>query len=144
YQTHFKTSGLQRNKFRHKDQEYFDTNANLLLLKNQQNEWMGGMVNYQVHGNSHRADNLYYSSDSPGAIEAAMERRLQQDILLGQHQAVMLFMSGAQGDVDFIERGREAMFRLADQFVEQAEPHLSKMKPVGIDQIKIKREKVFL
>jgi hypothetical protein len=60
--------------------------------------WLGGMVNYSVHGGGMPIDTLVYSSDFPGQIELQMENRIR-GMNDGGNKPVILFVNGAEGDV---------------------------------------------
>ncbi|MBL7664631.1 MAG: neutral/alkaline non-lysosomal ceramidase N-terminal domain-containing protein [Bacteriovoracaceae bacterium] len=121
YSTEFLAQGIQQNKFRHKDQEWFDNKASFLLARSRHDgRWLGGMLNFAVHGNAMHTDDMRYSGDFPGALAKHIEQHL-----MGQNQTSdivpVLFMNGAEGDVRHKgDRGEEIMEGLAADFAQQA------------------------
>ncbi|MCM0605721.1 MAG: neutral/alkaline non-lysosomal ceramidase N-terminal domain-containing protein [Xanthomonadaceae bacterium] len=92
--------GVQRNKFRFQDIEYYNKNANFLLAKSKTTGWwLGGMVNFAVHGGGMPSEILHYSSDFPGQIEINIEKYITEQNGIALYKPTMLFMNGAEGDV---------------------------------------------
>lgn len=92
--------GVQRNKFRFKDIEYYNKEAKFLLAKSKTTGlWLGGIVNFAVHGGGIPDEIMLYSSDFPGQIEINVEKKLTEKNGIALSQPVMLFMNGAEGDV---------------------------------------------
>ncbi len=102
--------GLQKN--RHDKKGHFDPKARFLLAQAIDGDWMGGIVNFAVHGTHYGAENMYFSADFPGAIERELEFRMKGfNCLSENHQnesktaclrnskVVFLFVNGAEGDV---------------------------------------------
>lgn len=111
YTLSYDTKGLVYNR-RGLDRP-FSNRANLLLAKSTAGEWMGGMINFAVHGTSLKEQNLFFSADVPGAIEREMEK------LAGEFNGYFrplskpefIFINGAEGDIapdkDYLELGAE-------------------------------------
>lgn len=66
----FQANDLQNNRRGKPGQ--FDSQANLLLVKSARGHWLGGLVNFAIHGTALDAGNLKFSADVPGAIEKAL------------------------------------------------------------------------
>lgn len=146
YETSFEAQGLQRNKFRHKDEEYYNKKASFLLARSKRTKnWLGGLVNFAVHGGGMPTDLLLYSSDFPGQIELNMEALLASKNVLSDRPPTMLFMNGAEGDVATPDRGVELIENLGREFARQAAPALeeSRLKPVAGD-FEVRTDRVWL
>jgi neutral ceramidase len=116
----FTATGLQRNR-RHRE-GWFDPTANLLLARLPSGAWLGGMVNFAVHGTALNAHNLALSADVPGGIERELQDRLH---------APVLFVNGAEGDVSPAEGGFEGVAHLSQSFAQQAMQAVPQAKPVA-------------
>jgi len=136
----FNTVGLQRNKFRKLDQQWYNPTANLLLaLSMSKDQWIGGIVNYSIHGGGMPVGTMLYSSDFPGQIEIQLENKIL-NINNGEVRPVILFVNGAEGDVATPERGIEYIEDLGQKFILQADSALNNLIQVnrGIDIISAK------
>ncbi|HEX4924200.1 MAG TPA: neutral/alkaline non-lysosomal ceramidase N-terminal domain-containing protein [Bdellovibrionales bacterium] len=97
YHVAFKADGLQSNR---RDRPgHYDDEAHLLLARNAKGEWLGGIVNFAIHGTFFGTTNLHYSADVNGAIAAAVERRFTKLNSAAAKTPVFLFINGAEGDV---------------------------------------------
>jgi neutral ceramidase len=115
----FPTKGLQRNR-RHRE-GWFDPTANILLARSPSGKWLGGMVNFAIHGTALNAHNLELSADVPGGIERALEEQLH---------APVMFINGAEGDVSPAEGGLEGIEKISRSFAQQAMQALLQAKPL--------------
>jgi hypothetical protein len=117
----FDTQGLQNNR-RTGDRPLYPR-ANLLLAKAKSGEWLGGMVNFAVHGTSLGDDNLFFSSDVPGAIEHSLEELINEKngLVRLSDKAKILFVNGAEGDVSPRQEYRALGLEFAKQTAEQWE-----------------------
>ena len=147
----FKTSaiieGVQRNKFRRKDEEHFDKKASFLVAKSKQDgSWLGGIVNFSIHGGTFPVEILHYSSDINGAIEAQMEDYLNSMNLLNARNTVFLFMNGAEGDVASKgERGIDMIEYHSSLFRSQAEKAFAPENLTPIEpHFSISKHKIYL
>ena len=121
----FEAQGMQRNKFRFKDQEHYNKKASFLLARSlNTHQWLGGMVNFAVHGGGMPVELLVYSSDFPGQVEINLEKELQIQNHVSAQKPVILFMNGAEGDVAVPERGVEYIEQKGAEFAAQAQPAL--------------------
>lgn len=144
--------GVQRNKFRFKDIEYYNKEAKFLLAKSTTTGWwLGGMVNFAVHGGGMPHDLMLYSSDFPGQIEINLEQSLGQKNGIGLYKPVMLFMNGAEGDVGVKNSPTppadsvENIENLGRYFAIQSEPALDPKNMTRVEPtIEIKRKEVRL
>ncbi len=122
----FDTENLQNNR-RGSDRPLYPR-ANLLLAKSLSGAWMGGLVNYAVHGTSLDDTNHKFSSDVPGAIETSLTALLTEKngYVRTLSAADMIFINGAEGDVspklDYHELGIE--------FAKQASAHWEETTPM--------------
>jgi hypothetical protein len=126
YKTKAIINGVQKNKWRLKDQEHFDKRASFLMAKDTlTDEWMGGLVNFSIHGGTMPMDVMLYSSDVNGAIEHELE-----DLFAAKNSPIakyptFLFMNGAEGDVGaIVDRSVEGVTVIGKKFIEQAAPVL--------------------
>lgn len=95
----FDTENLQGNRRGHDRPLY--PRANLLLAQSKAGEWMGGLVNFAVHGTSLGAANLLFSADVPGAVEKGLTELLAEKngFVRTLTAADFIFVNGAEGDV---------------------------------------------
>lgn len=120
-------NGVQSNKWRRRDEEHFDKNASFLMAKDATtNEWLGGLVNFSIHGGTMPVDLMLYSSDVSGAIEKELEDHFQSQNGLTQLRPTMLFMNGAEGDVGAsVGRAVENVAYVGKKFMTEAAPQLN-------------------
>lgn len=121
YFTSFHAKNIQENKFRRSGQNWFNDEAGFILARSRRSGvWLGGLLNFAMHGNAMPIEDLRFSADMPGALERNSERVLA-DLNDDRSRApVMLFMNGAEGDVRHTGgRGEENMERVAGDFGKQ-------------------------
>ncbi|MFZ4713438.1 MAG: neutral/alkaline non-lysosomal ceramidase N-terminal domain-containing protein [Bacteriovoracaceae bacterium] len=114
FHTTYNTQGLQSNR-RGSDRP-LDPRVNLLMAKSKSGSWLGGLVNFAVHGVSLDDDNLLFSSDTPGAIERESEKFLREQ---GSVDPLILFQNGAEGDVHPTHFGVEGIQKMGESFATQ-------------------------
>ena len=144
--TSFRTDGIQRNKFRRKDEGHFDDTARLLLARSlDTGALLGGMVNYPLHGNGMPVADLRFSSDVLGQIELRMEELISRENRADDEHPVVLFMNGAQGDVGNPVRSEEAVMSDGVKFAEQAAEAriFERLEPVDAT-LAVQRSRVWL
>lgn len=125
YSSHFDAEGMQVNKFRGEGKEHYNKRASFLLARSlNTHKWLGGMVNFAVHGGGMPVELLVYSSDFPGQIEINIEKELQAQNGEIDKKPAILFMNGAEGDVAVPGRGIELIEKLGQEFARQAQPAL--------------------
>lgn len=126
YKSKAEISGVQKNKYR-QDENYFNNRASFLLAKDAETgEWLGGLVNFAIHGGTMPIPLMLYSSDVNGAIEKEIENHLSHTNYVSLTTPVMLFMNGAEGDVaGNSERSVENVTLLAQEFMRDAAPALT-------------------
>jgi hypothetical protein len=136
YTLTFPTENLIRNR-RGGDRPLYP-DANVMLVRSINGNWTGGMINFAVHGTSHGANNLMFSSDVPGAIEKSMQDLLNEknSLLRVQDEAKFLFINGAEGDV--APRGN--YIDLGKSFASQASKFWDEMKPLVPEWTVIQKE----
>jgi hypothetical protein len=145
----YKTSALiedvQKNKFRKKEENHFDNKASFLVAKSlRNNQWLGGIVNFAIHGGTMPIEILHYSSDINGAIEKELEKLLAVKNGMSEKAPVFLFMNGAEGDVGSKgDRGVAIIDELAKLFIAQSAPALNNLRPVS-PEFFITKKKVYL
>lgn len=119
-------NGVQSNKWRRKNEEHYDKNASFLMAKDAgTNEWLGGLVNFSIHGGTMPESIMLYSSDVNGAIESELEQYFaaQNGFSL---EPTLLFMNGAEGDVGAsVGRSVENVDLIGKKFIEEAIPQLT-------------------
>jgi hypothetical protein len=125
YFTSFHAKNIQENKFRRSDQNWFNDEAGYILARSRRSGvWLGGMLNFAMHGNAMPIEDLRFSADIPGALERNSEKvlaELNDDLGSDRSRApIILFMNGAEGDVRHTGgRGEENMERVAADFGNQ-------------------------
>jgi hypothetical protein len=99
YQLNFETENLQNN--RRGNSRPLNKEANLILAKSRDGQWLGGIIHFAVHGTSLDSDNFYFSSDVPGAIEREVENFIDNEngFVRLIDKSHFLFIQGAEGDV---------------------------------------------
>lgn len=124
--TKFEVPEIHRNR---RDRPgHMDSEARILLAKDAQNEIIGGMVNFAIHGCALGSSNLLFSADVAGGIERHMEKlisRFQNKI------PTILFINGAEGDVSQAHGGIEGIELTGIQFAVKAALALQELKPVS-------------
>ena len=140
-------TGVQKNKWRDGRPDHFDNRASFLLAKDlATGDFMGGLVNFSIHGGTMPIPLMLYSSDVNGAIEKEVENYLAQKNPLSFNSPVMLFMNGAEGDVDGnSERSVENVTLLGEEFIRDAASALDpeNMTPVA-GTISSKKKKIYI
>ena len=145
YTSSFLAEGLQKNKFRKFDQAWFNSRASLLLAKSRNSgQWLGGIVNFCVHGGGMPIDSMLYSSDFPGQVEIQMENKLC-NMNSEKKQPVILFINGAEGDVAIPDRGLEYIEELGCEFADQSDYAFSDSSLQSVNsQFSVIRKKLWL
>lgn len=118
-----------------------DPTANFLMARNLNGEWLGGLVNYAVHGTSLGAANLFFSSDAPGSIEREMEQFLAQEngsVRLSNYPQV-LFLNGAEGDIS----PKHDQIKMGKDFVTQTISHWNEIAPLT-ESWQVLQQKVYV
>jgi hypothetical protein len=115
-------TGVQENKWRDNNPNHFDNRASFLVAKDAvTGEWLGGLVNFSIHGGTMPIPTMLYSSDVNGAIEKELENHLSHKNYVSTQHPVMLFLNGAEGDVGgSLERSVENVTLLAQEFMRDA------------------------
>jgi hypothetical protein len=121
----FETEGLTHT--RRKGNRPIDKEAITLLAKGRDGHWLGGIVNFAIHGVCLDDDNNFFSADVPGSIERKVEEFLanQNQKTFGKKPTVLL-INGAEGDVSPEHSGIEGKELIAEQFVDQLSTHWNK------------------
>lgn len=132
----FETNHLQNNR-RGNDRPLY-RRANLLLAETKSGEWMGGLVNYAVHGTSLGPENLLFSSDVPGAIEKGLTDLLAEKngFVRTLKTSDFIFINGAEGDVSPAMEYRA----LGEEFAKQTNDHWQNMKPLAPEWTSVQKE----
>jgi hypothetical protein len=119
-------NGVQKNKWRRKNEEHYDKNASFLMAKDAgTNEWLGGLVNFSIHGGTMPEAIMLYSSDVNGAIEKELEQYFAAQNGFSM-MPTLLFMNGAEGDVGAsVDRSVENVNFIGKKFIEEAIPQLN-------------------
>ena len=143
YDLTYKTIGLQRN--RQKRTGHFDPNARLLLAKNIKGDWLGGIINYAIHGTFYLGKNLKLSADVPGAMVHALENEFNSLNMLTKVKPTFLFINGAEGDVAPKRiGGRGNIAAMGNSITQQTRQHMNQIRPILNPKISFKRKKVFV
>jgi hypothetical protein len=133
----FNTEGLQHNR----RGGALNPRANLLLAQAKSGEWIGGLVNFAVHGTALGASNLFFSADVPGAIEREMEQMVDEinGYVRSLTEAQFIFINGAEGDVT----PKMNYLELGTAFAHQAQEHWQAAQPIGSDWV-VKQQEVYM
>jgi len=142
YNLTFKTSNLQNN--RGAKPGFYDANARLLIAKNLKGDWLGGIVNYAIHGTALSGKNMKLSADMPGAIATKLEEALTSKNYLSNIKPTMVFINGAEGDVSPRVGGEVGMKQISESFANQTLKALSKAKLIIEPEINYKRKNVWV
>ena len=136
----FDTVNLQNNR-RGGDRPLYPR-ANLLLAKSISGAWMGGMVNFAVHGTWLGEDNLKFSSDVPGAIERSLSELLQEQngYVRTLSNSDFIFINGAEGDVS----PKLEYHELGIEFAKQAREQWDNIKPLIASEWTVKQQEIDL
>jgi hypothetical protein len=126
YSLSFPTSGLQNN--RRGDHRPLNNNANLLIAQATSGEWLGGLVNFAIHGTHYNEDNLLFSADVPGGIERALEQSFKNmnGIVRLINNPKFLFINGAEGDVS----PRLSIEESGNEFAKQTLENMSNIEEI--------------
>lgn len=146
FKTSFQAEGIQKNKFRYEDQEHYDKNANFLLARSKATRhWLGGLLNFAIHGGGMPIELPLYSSDFPGQLEIQIESKLSAMNPAGAPRPAVLFMNGAEGDVATPDRGIAHIEDLGKEFARQADAAFSadRLAPVRPD-FEVERRRIWL
>ena len=127
YSVSFQAQNLQHNRRGKVGQ--FDPQAHALLAQNLSGQWLGGMINLPIHGTALGPENLFYSSDVPGAMEKETELLLKSEV----NNPVILFMNGAEGDVAPIRGGVEGIAQIGQSFSQQLQAAMPSMRELSFD-----------
>lgn len=114
----FQTEGLTHS--RRKGNRPIDREVITLLAQAIDGRWLGGIVNFAIHGVCLDDDNHYFSADVPGSIERKVEEYLNEmnKNTLGK-QPTILMVNGAEGDVSPEHYGIDGKEKVAEEFVKQ-------------------------
>lgn len=140
-------TGVQKNKWRDGRPDHYDPKATFLLAKDMlSGEWLGGLVNFSIHGGTMPIPLMLYSSDVNGAIEKEIETLLNEKNPLALKTPVMLFMNGAEGDVaGNSERSVENVTLLAQEFIRDATPSLEERNMTEVEgKFTSRKKKIFV
>ena len=124
----FDAVGLQNNR----RGGTIEPQANLLMARSTTGEWLGGMVNFAVHGTSLGPLNRYFSSDAPGAIEHSLEELVNQTngyVRTLLSDAKVIFINGAEGDVSPAKEYKD----LGAEFAQQTSAHWNELAPLNAE-----------
>lgn len=115
-------NGVQKNKWRRKDEQHYDKTASFLMAKDAlTNEWLGGLLNFSIHGGTMPVDLMLYSSDVNGAIEKELEDHFAAQNGMTHLRPTILFMNGAEGDVGAdVGRSVENVTFIGKKFLNEA------------------------
>lgn len=147
YFTSFHAKNIQENKFRRSSQNWFNDEAGFILARSRRSgAWLGGLLNFAMHGNAMPVEDLRYSADMPGALERNAEQVLAELNEDRSRAPVVLFMNGAEGDVRHTGgRGEENMERVAADFGRQFRNQLETALPSLLPkQLEIRQERIHL
>jgi hypothetical protein len=147
YYTSFKAKEIQVNKFRRPGKDWFNNEAGFILARSRKSgNWLGGLLNFAMHGNAMLIDDLRYSADMPGALERASQKVLSDANSKNCGEPVILFMNGAEGDVRHKgERGEAIMEAVASKFEDQFRENLREENLSPLPQeLSVQQKRIFL
>lgn len=126
--TSFDAEGLQTN--RRDADDPVDPSANLLLARSPQGDFLGGIINFAIHGTALGIAELRFSSDVPGKIAADFESALAQRNSENTQQPIVLFINGAEGDVAPAKEGISGIAEIGASFTRQALDAFGSLRPI--------------
>ncbi|MBT7611248.1 MAG: hypothetical protein HN576_15925 [Bacteriovoracaceae bacterium] len=148
YHSKFDAVNVQWNKWRKARREYFNPTAKFILAKSRATkQWLGGMLNFAIHGNAMKLEDTRFSGDIPGAIATATEGKIAAKNNLLTKKPVLLFMNGAEGDVKHKGgRSEDILGVIGNRFASQAaDSALQDKNMIKIeDGIKIRTGRAFV
>lgn len=140
--SYFDAPGIQTN--RSVPNGPMNPRARVLYVQSEKGEWLGGVVNFAIHGTAMMEDSLFFSSDVPGSIERTMESALaEKNAGFHGHTPVVLFISSAAGDIDPKIRNYDFVIKAGQLFTDAAMAHFYNRTDVPMD-ISVKSQKVTL
>ena len=118
------TSGLQRNRRRHGAP--VDARARLVVARRKTKHgsygsYVGGFLNYALHGTALRPQNLELSADAPGVLTDAVSAFLWEKGDKRGPRPAILFLAGSLGDVVPSSQGPEGLVTAGREFRAQLE-----------------------
>jgi hypothetical protein len=122
YHSQFDAVKIQHNKWRKTRRQYFNPTAKFILAKSlASKQWLGGMLNFAIHGNGMHIADTRFSGDIPGSIATATEGKIALKNNQFAKKPVLLFMNGAEGDVRHAgSRGEDVIDYIGNKFAAQA------------------------
>ena len=126
----FQTEGLTHS--RRKGNRPIDKEVITLLAKGIDGRWLGGIVNFAIHGVCLDDDNHYFSADVPGSIERKVEEYVNGlNINTVGKNPTILMINGAEGDVSPEHSGVEGKEKVAEEFVKQFSAHWNEQTTIN-------------
>lgn len=132
YRSQFYAENLQRNRRNHPG--HVDQRADLVLARTMSGEWLGGIVNFAIHGTMLGTKNMLFSADVNGAIEYGVQEALDQ--MNGTSRSVgstILFINAAEGDVSPNKSGEHNLEYMGKEFARQSIPAIHNAQFIGSD-----------
>lgn len=121
-----------------------DKEVTTLLARRDDGSWIGGIVNFAIHGVCLDDDNLFFSSDVPGSIERNVENYLQtQNPFFAQQLPTILMINGAEGDVSPDHYGKEGMERIGKEFISSLDENWNFVEEI-LPEIKVTQNEIDL
>ncbi len=138
----FKADGLTHS--RRAGGNDIDREVTTLLARSDDGRWLGGIVNFAIHGVCLDDDNLYFSSDVPGSIERSVEDYLEnQNPFFSSKKPTILLINGAEGDVSPDHYGKEGMERIGKDFISKLNESWSSTEEIN-PEIKVRSTEIKL
>lgn len=131
FHARFQVAGIQHN--RRNPAHVVDEDAQALMIRTPDGRWMGGLLNFAIHGVSVDQTNLLLSADNPGAIERHVEAflRARTRDLGSDYEPTVMFINGAEGDVNPTERGFSGAERIGRVFADRLEAAWPDLAPLA-------------
>jgi neutral ceramidase len=142
YSHRFKADGLTHS--RRASGSEIDREVTTLLARSDDGRWLGGIVNFAIHGVCLDDDNLFFSSDAPGSIERNVEDYLvNQNPFFSSKKPTVLLINGAEGDISPDHYGKEGMERIGNDFIAILGENWNSTEEINTE-IKVKKVEVNL
>ena len=113
----------------------FDPTVKFLLGKSTDGKWLGGLLNFAMHGIAMQSKIMLFSADIQGEIERRLETKMEAENsklnLASQNDVTIVYVQAGEGDVNPVARREPLMIQHAEEFANQAMDNLSKAKEIN-------------
>jgi hypothetical protein len=122
--------GYQNNRMSIKDRKDVDSSLNVLLAKDMNGNFLGGLLNYAIHGTALSSRYLLLSGDIPAAMASEYEKVLWAKNKFLTERPSILYINSAQGDVSPQLLDNKSIKQTASHFAKDASILLDSLEDV--------------